>query len=215
MPANPKADPQVHRILLAEANVPLKFRHRRLAELHTTPAVLAGFHFLDTFLDHYVAPEREWDTYPADPDDIGRGLFLAGPAGTGKTTLAALIAVEHYWRGGKAYLPFFTTMADLVDNHKAGMSKERTEEVADANAYVDKAQDTPLLVLDDVGKEHRGASGWADSVLRVLLRHRYDRSRPTIITTNIPRRDWAEDVAMVSFIDRAFVRVAMDKPDFG
>jgi DNA replication protein DnaC len=41
-----------------------------------------------------------------------------------------------------------------------------------------------LVILDDLGKEHRG-NGWATGSVEAFLRHRYDRGRPTFLTTNL------------------------------
>ena len=59
-----------------------------------------------------------------------------------------------------------------------------------------------LLVLDDVGKEYRAASGYADAGLNELLRSRTNAGKATIITSNLVRQDWnSYNRSMASFLD--------------
>jgi hypothetical protein len=41
------------------------------------------------------------------------------------------------------------------------------------------------LVIDDLGKEHSGDSGYFERTLERLIRHRSDEMLPTIITSNM------------------------------
>jgi DNA replication protein DnaC len=65
-----------------------------------------------------------------------------------------------------------------------------------------------VLVLDDLGKEYKG-SGFNDASFDEILRSRYDRALPTIVTTNVMRDDWKHQYgeAMGSFAFEAFRRV--------
>jgi DNA replication protein DnaC len=64
-----------------------------------------------------------------------------------------------------------------------------------------------ILVLDDLGKEY--GSKYDDSSFDEVLRARYDKGLPTIITTNVSREKWADEYsdAMGSFAYEAFTRV--------
>ena len=62
-----------------------------------------------------------------------------------------------------------------------------------------------LLVVDDVGKEHRTASGFADASFDLLVRTRHNRGLATIYTSNIPLEEWSDQYsdAMQNFISRS------------
>jgi DNA replication protein DnaC len=64
-----------------------------------------------------------------------------------------------------------------------------------------------ILVLDDLGKEY--GSKYDDTSFDEILRSRYDKALPTIITTNVSREKWAGQYgeAMGSFAFEAFTRV--------
>lgn len=66
-----------------------------------------------------------------------------------------------------------------------------------------------VLVLDDLGKEY--GSKYDDTSFDEILRSRYDKGLPTIITTNVLRENWAGQYgdAMGSFAFEAFNRVPL------
>jgi DNA replication protein DnaC len=66
-----------------------------------------------------------------------------------------------------------------------------------------------LLVIDDLGKEHRTATGWAENTFDAVLRSRYNAGLPTIVTTNVPLKNWGEvyGEAMESFAHEAFLPI--------
>jgi DNA replication protein DnaC len=68
-----------------------------------------------------------------------------------------------------------------------------------------------VLLLDDVGKEHRTKSGYAENELDVLLRLRHREGRPTLITSNVPPKDWGViyHESMGSFIQESFTMIKM------
>jgi DNA replication protein DnaC len=77
------------------------------------------------------------------------------------------------------------------------------------------AYNVRVLVLDDVGREHASLSGWQKSVLHHLLRTRYNNGLPTIVTSNVLKKEWAAlyGDATASFVDEAFVPLSMDNED--
>jgi DNA replication protein DnaC len=70
-----------------------------------------------------------------------------------------------------------------------------------------------VLVLDDLGKEY--GSEYNTTGFDEILRSRYDKALPTIVTTNTPREQWARKYgdAMGSFVHEAFKRVIIGTTD--
>jgi DNA replication protein DnaC len=64
-----------------------------------------------------------------------------------------------------------------------------------------------ILVIDDLGKEY--GSKYDDTSFDEILRLRYDKGLPTIVTTNVSLENWEAQYkeAMASFAHEAFVRV--------
>lgn len=109
--------------------------------------------------------------------DAGEGLLLWGPNGVGKTSIATLIGFEVARRGGTTY---FATAESL-----RLASIERTM-FDDETTVMERAQEVELLIIDDLGKEHRSESAYAERLIENLLRVRLAQKRATIITTNLP-----------------------------
>jgi DNA replication protein DnaC/primosomal protein DnaI len=107
------------------------------------------------------------------------GLYLFGPVGTGKSTLAALAARGWVEQGGTA---FFVPVAHLLDMLRPG-GQEMAEDVAESQAALKtRLTNVGLLVLDDIGAER--VTGWSRERLLVVINTRYDELRPTIYTSN-------------------------------
>ncbi|MGE4426451.1 MAG: ATP-binding protein [Solirubrobacteraceae bacterium] len=107
----------------------------------------------------------------------GRGLWLTGPAGTGKTTLAAVVA-KHAIRAGRTVAIYsvphlLATIRRTYD--KAG--GPTTAELLEALASVD------LLQLDDLGAEQ--PTPWVLEQLYTIINSRYEAYRSVTITTNL------------------------------
>jgi DNA replication protein DnaC len=67
------------------------------------------------------------------------------------------------------------------------------------------------FVLDDLGKEYRTANGWAENTFDALLRARFNAGLPTIVTTNVPLKNWGTVYGepMGSFAREAFIPLAI------
>jgi DNA replication protein DnaC len=107
--------------------------------------------------------------------DTGGGLLLWGENGRGKTSAAAFVAREVRRTGASVLM---ITSASLMES-----VMEKTE-VAEG-LLIDRARTVDFLLLDDLGKEHPGKSGFSDRVLENLLRVRSASHLTTFITTNM------------------------------
>jgi DNA replication protein DnaC len=137
-------------------------------------------HFRDrTFEAYRVTPENKeaYDLARAYPATEGKqSILFAGTPGTGKTHLAAAIAIEQV-NQQKAVI--FGTVPTILGRIKSTFSGEGATETEVKNAIMGCS----LLVLDDLGKEK--PSEWVEETLYEIINARYVRKLPVIITTNV------------------------------
>ncbi len=107
--------------------------------------------------------------------DAGRGLWFMGPVGTGKTTLAMLVAKAALKAGRSvAIYSLPRLLNEIRDTHRA----ERSHlDLLDRLTAVD------LLHVDDVGAER--TTDWVLEELYSIVNARYEDQRSMVITTNI------------------------------
>jgi DNA replication protein DnaC len=102
----------------------------------------------------------------------GRGFLFWGLNGVGKTSAAVVIAKEARVR---MYPCLFITAESL---RQLSVMRER-------DSLFTKAHDISLLILDDLGKEHSGATGATERLFENLFRVRSASKLATIVTTNM------------------------------
>lgn len=170
----------------------------------------------------------------------GVGLLLDGKPGRGKTTHAVTALTEFVRRlpdddaaarrvlginaatdyGFKFRAIRYLTMTDLLSQKKAAFdadSDARREMHDEMEGLHGRSRldhlNVRVLVIDDLGKEY--GSKYDDFTFDDILRSRYDKGLPTIVTTNKPREVWgtAYSEAMGSFVHEAFRRVKLDGED--
>lgn len=186
--------------LLEKSEMPERLSRSTLAAFDETfsPAARRGL----------VAVERYLEAWEENRE-AGRGLYLCGDVGSGKTHLAAGMArtliVKHH-------VPtLFHTAPELLDRLRPSSS---VGEASDRDAWADWAMNAELLVLDDLGVEK--PTEWALERLFVLVNHRYRRSLPTIYTSNLGPKDLATHLGdrTASRIVETSVFEMMKGPDF-
>lgn len=107
--------------------------------------------------------------------DNGDGLLLWGKSGHGKTCAAVFVAREVRRTGASVLM---LTAASLIES-----VLEKTE--VEEGLLLDRARTVDFLLLDDLGKEHPGRSGFAERTLENLLRERSAARLTTFMTTNM------------------------------
>jgi len=170
----------------------------------------------------------------------GVGLLFDGGPGLGKTTHAVTTLMEFIrmlpeddlkarsilgYKGddyGTSARPvYYMTYPEFLSRKKALIDADpETKKVLyqEMEGFHGRAKDDSLndriLVLDDLGKEYKG-SGFNDASFDEVLRSRYDKALPTIITTNVQRENWDKQYgeAMGSFAFEAFRRVELGITD--
>jgi DNA replication protein DnaC len=109
----------------------------------------------------------------------GRGLWLFGDTGTGKTTLAMLIS--------KAALEAGKTVAIYSLPKLLARIRRTYDSEPGGDSYLsffERLTSVDLLHIDDLGAEKR--SDWVLEQLYALVNERYEAQRSILITTNLP-----------------------------
>lgn len=136
--------------------------------------------------------------------NCGRGVALFGSPGQGKTTLAVAIIQEALRTFSLDIFPlndvrpcYFITYASLLDL-KIEMMGDYIDESREflyegiMGQCKDESRNVKILVLDDVGREHGGKTDWNKNMLHHVIRTRFNAGLPTIVTSNIPLKQWPD-----------------------
>lgn len=115
----------------------------------------------------------------------GRGLYIVGPVGSGKTWTACSVLSVLSADGQTAR---FCTVADVM-------------EAARGFEPMDRFSDPRFLVIDDMGKE--APTSFALERLFALVDKRYASTRPTIVTTQFEPKELAKRLASNGDIETA------------
>lgn len=105
--------------------------------------------------------------------DKRNGLLIFGGIGSGKTHLAAAIANSMTDRGIPA---LFATFSDHLEHIREEFDHTGQKK------YLSMMKNTPILVIDDLGKEKK--TEWTQQVLYDVVNYRYEHLLPIIITSN-------------------------------
>ncbi len=117
----------------------------------------------------------------------GRGLWLFGDTGTGKTTLAMLISKAALEAGRSVAIyslpKLLAQIRRTYDSEPGGDSYL---------SFFERLTSVDLLHIDDLGAEKR--SDWVLEQLYALVNERYETERSMLITTNLPHEELEEQI---------------------
>jgi DNA replication protein DnaC len=134
-----------------------------------------------------VSYVRSWVDDMAANLAAGRGLWLMGDTGTGKTTLAMLVS--------KAALEDSRSVA-IYSLPKLLARIRRTYDAEPGGdsylSFFERLTSVDLLHIDDLGAEKR--SDWVLEQLYALVNERYEAQRSMLVTTNLDQRQLEEQI---------------------
>jgi DNA replication protein DnaC len=117
----------------------------------------------------------------------GRGLWLFGDTGTGKTTLAMLVSKMALEAGHSVAIyslpKLLAHIRRTYDSEPGGDSYL---------AFFERLTSVDLLHIDDLGAEKR--SDWVLEQLYALINERYEAQRSVLVTTNLPHEELEEQI---------------------
>jgi DNA replication protein DnaC len=107
--------------------------------------------------------------------DAGRGLWIQGDVGTGKTTLAMLVS--------KAALDAGRSVAIYSLPRLLNLLRESMDSESGKLDFIDRLTAVDLLHIDDLGAEHQ--TDWVLEQLYSIVNARYEAERAIVATTNL------------------------------
>ena len=157
--------------LLTAARIPRRYEHCELANYDTDfpgahPSLASARLLASKFVQEY------------DPRD-GTGLLITGEIGTGKTHLAVGVVKELVLGRGIECL-FYDYRELLKEIQNSYNASAQTTELD----VLRPVFETDILVLDELGAVK--PTEWVADTVSLILNSRYNESRATIITTNLP-----------------------------
>ena len=120
------------------------------------------FKYFKEFMDSYLKDKK------------GKGLYLSGSFGSGKTYLVAALFNELAKKNISSALVYYP---ELLRSLKSSFG-------SDYEAKFDFIKTVPLLLIDDIGAEN--TTSWSrDEVLGPILQYRMEEELPTFFTSNL------------------------------
>lgn len=113
--------------------------------------------------------------------EAGRGLWFDGPVGTGKSSLAILVA-KAAKQAGRSYAVY--PVPRLLAEIKRTFDRDSSDNYL---PFFHKLCSVDLLVLDDLGAEKQ--TEWVLEQLFSIINERWQDRRSIVVTTNIPDPD--------------------------
>ena len=112
--------------------------------------------------------------------DAGKGMWLMGNTGTGKTTLGMLVA-KTALAAGRTVAVYFTPK--LLTQIRQTYQATESEDAYDA--FFKRLTSVDLLYIDDLGSERH--TDWVVEQLYALVNERYENQRSMLVTSNASR----------------------------
>jgi DNA replication protein DnaC len=109
--------------------------------------------------------------------EAGRGMWLMGNTGTGKTTLG-MLAAKTALAAGKTVAVYFTPK--LLTQIRQTYQATESEDAYDA--FFRRLTSVDLLYIDDLGSERH--TDWVVEQLYALVNERYENQRSMLVTSN-------------------------------
>jgi DNA replication protein DnaC len=140
--------------------------------------------------------------------DSGRGLWLFGDTGTGKTTLGMLISKAALEAGCSVAIyslpKLLARIRRTYDSEPGGDSYL---------SFFERLTSVDLLHIDDLGAEKR--SDWVLEQLYSLINERYEAQRSVLITTNLRHEELEDQIGArtVSRLSQTCDEVELHGPD--
>jgi DNA replication protein DnaC len=107
--------------------------------------------------------------------DGGRGLWIAGSVGTGKTTLAMLVSKSALDAGRSVAIYSLPRLLNLL--------RESMDTDGGLIGFLDRLAQVDLLHIDDLGAEN--PTDWVLEQLYSIVNARYEAERAIVATTNL------------------------------
>jgi DNA replication protein DnaC len=149
---------------LADANIPKRYQH----------CTIANFAAYNESLERAAESARQLaQAFPV----VGKGLFLEGQPGVGKTHLGVAILKQVVQTAGARGL-FYDTRDLLRVIRSTYDPSIRTTELE----ILRPVMTADLLVLDDLGAEK--TSEWVEETMNLIVNTRYNERRVTIFSSN-------------------------------
>lgn len=201
------------------ANIPAGLRGQTLADwAPQTPAghkaLRVATEFVATLPERLLVPDEDADRMRRAY--VGEGMSIIGNNGTGKTELAAaILTTAHQSHSVSIFYiradQFVTACVRYANPPKdEALRWDPSGQYQAAARMRSRAAKRSLVVFDDLGKEHKTDSQFAQRTINNYLRYRFEMAKPTIVNSNVPVEKWGiYDAALPSFARQALPTIAL------
>lgn len=129
-----------------------------------------------------VGEVRNWVDSLAENLEAGRGLWLMGDTGTGKTTLAMLVSRQTLKQGHTVAIYSMPMLLARIKDTFDAMAGEESY-----FGFFERLCEVDLLHIDDLGAEKQ--TDWVLEQLYALINERYERQKSLVLTTNLTQEE--------------------------